>query len=147
MENFFSNIQNKLAAIHYASNNSQAHAFTLTDVSPHLDFYSNVVDMDVTEMSLLDFHCDETTQHIHMKAIANLTHAIGNRCKDTTETVELQLIKSAACKTQAVCGPSVLKCRNCGASISLLNGGKCEYCDTELNLWEHDWVIADYNVL
>ena len=147
LENFFSNIQNKLAAIHYASNNSQAHAFTLIDVSPHLDFYSNVVDMDVTEMSLLDYHCDETTQHIHMKAIANLTHAIGGRCKEIPETLELHLIKSAACKTQAVCGPSVLKCRNCGASISLLNGGKCEYCDTELNLWEHDWVIADYNVL
>ncbi|MBQ9636009.1 MAG: hypothetical protein IJV12_07380, partial [Acidaminococcaceae bacterium] len=87
------------------------------------------------------------TQRIHMKAIASLTRAQGNRCRETSETVELQLKKSAACKTQAVCGPSVLKCKNCGASISLLNGGKCEYCDSELNLWQYDWVITDYNVL
>ena len=147
IENFFSNIQNKLAAIHYASSNSQAHAFAAIDVTPYLDYYSDVVDMDVTEMSLLDFHCDEKFQHIHMKTLSNLTRAAGNHCKETSETMELHLIKSAACKTQAVCGPSVLKCRNCGASISLLNGGRCEYCDSELNLWEHDWVIADYQVL
>ena len=147
LENFFSNIQNKLAAIHYASTNSQAQAFTAMDVSPYLEYYNDVVDMDVTEMSLLDFQHDEKSQHIHMKVIANLTCAAGNRCNEIPETVELQLIKSAACKTQAVCAPSVLKCRNCGASISLLNGGRCEYCDSELNLWEHDWVIADYQVL
>ena len=147
LENFFSNIQNKLAAIHYASTGSQAHAFATVELSPYLEYYNDVADMDVTEMSLLDFHCDEKSQHIHMKAIANLTRVTGNSCRETTETVELQLIKSAACKTQAVCGPSVLKCKNCGASISLLNGGKCEYCDSELNLWEHDWVIADYQVL
>ena len=147
LENFFSNIQNKLAAIHYASSNSQAHAFATIELSPYLEYYNDVADMDVTEMELLDFHHDETFQHIHMKAIANLTRVKDNSCREISETVEMQLIKSAACKTQAVCGPSVLKCRNCGASISLLNGGKCEYCDTELNLWEHDWVIADYQVL
>ena len=147
LEHFFSNIQNKLAAIHYASSNSQAHAFAEIDVSPYLEYYRDVVDMDVTEMSLLDFNCDETTQRIHMKAIASLTRAQGSRCRETPETVELQLKKSAACKTQAVCGPSILKCKNCGASISLLNGGKCEYCDSELNLWQYDWVITDYNVL
>ena len=147
LENFFSNIQNKLAAIHYAANNSQAHAFAAVELSPYLEYYSDVADMDVTEMELLDFHHDEKAQHIHMKAISNLTRVTGDSCKETMETVELKLIKSAACKTQAVCGPSILKCRNCGASISLLNGGKCEYCDSELNLWEYDWVIADYQVL
>ena len=147
LENFFSNIQNKLAAIHYASTGSQAHAFATVELSPSLECYNDVVDMDVTEMELLDFTIDEKSQHIHMKALANLTRVNGGSCKETAEAVELQLIKSAACKTQAVCGPSVLKCRNCGASISLLNGGKCEYCDSELSLWEHDWVIADSNVL
>ena len=147
LEHFFSNIQNKLAAIHYASNNSQAHAFAALDVSPYLDYYSDVADMDVTEMELLDFHYDKTGQYIHMKVLSNLTRVKDNSCRETTETVELQLKKSAACKTQAVCGPSILKCRNCGASISLLNGGRCEYCDSELNLWEYDWVISDYKVL
>ena len=146
LEHFFSNIQNKLAAIHYAANNSQARAFAAIELSPYLEYYNDVADMDVTEMELLDFHHDESSQYIHMKAIANLTRFKGNRCRETSETLELKLTKSAACKTQAVCGPSVLKCKNCGASISLLNGGRCEYCDSELNLWEHDWVIAEYSI-
>ena len=147
LEHFFSNIQNKMAAIHYAASDSEAHAFATMDLTPYLDYYSDVIDMDVTEMSLQDFHFDETIQRIRMKAVANLTRAAGNRCSEIAETVELQLEKSATCKTQAVCGPSVLKCRNCGASISLLNGGRCEYCGSELNLKDYDWVITDYNVL
>ena len=146
MENFFSNVQNKLAAIHYASSNSQAHAFTAVDITPYLEYYHDVADMDITEMSLQDFSSDEKIQRIRMNANAVLTRVAGTRCTETTETVELLLEKSAACKTQAVCGPSVLKCKNCGASISLLNGGRCEYCDSELNLKEYDWVITGYQV-
>ncbi|MBQ7058250.1 MAG: hypothetical protein IJM83_02980 [Firmicutes bacterium] len=58
--------------------------------------------------------------------------------------INLTLIKSAACKTQAVCGASVLKCRGCGASLSLMEGKRCAYCGRELDLKMYDWVITNY---
>ena len=36
---------------------------------------------------------------------------------------------------------------NCGASLSLKNGCKCLYCDSELDLINIDWVIDKYDIL
>ena len=59
----------------------------------------------------------------------------------------MTLIKDAGCRTQAVCGASVLKCKSCGASLSLMEGKKCEYCGRDLDLAAYDWVIAKYDVV
>ena len=40
-----------------------------------------------------------------------------------------------------------LVCPNCGASLSLKNGCKCLYCDSELDLVNIDWVIDKYDIL
>jgi len=68
-----------------------------------------------------------------------------NKIKDREERVELRLEKSEHCKTQAVCGPSILKCKKCGGNLSLLEGKICQFCGNELDMREHDWVITKYD--
>ena len=143
-EAFFSNIQNKLAAIHYASRADEVRAFAVIPLENIISAYEDVVDMDVTEFGLLDFYIDDSMQYIEMKADISLLHARESRFFRSSETIRFALAKSALCKTEAVCGPSMLKCKGCGASISLLDGGRCAYCGTELRLWEYDWVITQY---
>ncbi len=143
-ENFFSNVQNKLAAIHYADSAAQVRAFATIGLDGYLGKYRNIIDMDAADMSLLSFRTDDSTQRVEVRADLLLTHAPGVRFSTSPETVFLTLEKSASCKTPAVCAPSVMTCKGCGSSLSLLEGGKCRYCGRELDLKQYDWVITDY---
>ncbi len=147
LEGFFSSLQNKLAAIHYAESEDEIRAFAPASLGGRLAAYADVVDMDVTDLKLFRFEVDETSQRLEMVAVLDLTRAKGAKFTRDKETLHLSLEKSAACRTEAVCAPSVLKCRGCGASISLLEGGRCAYCGTQLNLREHDWVITGYSTV
>lgn len=60
------------------------------------------------------------------------------------EVAKLELEKSADCKTQNISEPSVLKCKGCGMSLSLMDGKRCAYCDHELDFAQYDWVITKY---
>ncbi len=146
LEHFYSGVQNKLAAIHYAERAKEAGAFALVPLDRLLESYRDVADMDVEEICLLDYRADEALQHVELAARVGLIRARGHRFVRDTETLFLSLEKSAACKTEAVCGPSVLRCAGCGASISLLEGGKCAYCDRQLDLRGRDWVISGYQI-
>ena len=63
--------------------------------------------------------------------------------KEQDEKLKITMIKDAGCKTQAVCGPSVLKCKGCGAGLSIMEGKTCKYCGRDLDL-KFDWVISQY---
>ena len=38
----------------------------------------------------------------------------------------------------------MLQCRGCGASVSLVEGGKCKYCGNEIDYADYDWVVVGY---
>ena len=86
-------------------------------------------------------------QTASVSAELRLLEQNGGKIKERAERLKLRLIKDADCKTQAVCGPSVLKCRGCGASLSLMEGKTCRFCGRELDLKRYDWVIKDYEIV
>lgn len=53
-------------------------------------------------------------------------------------------MEKALLSLKEVCGVSVLKCKGCGSSLSLMEGKTCRYCGRNLDLKQFDWVIADY---
>ena len=146
ISDFYSGLQNKLAAIHYADNKEQINAFTVVDLGHLLAKYKNVINIDTEEIILEDYFVDDAYQVATARVKLNvlLNEAMGARSR--IEKLRVQLVKSADCKTQAVCGPSVLRCRGCGASLSLLEGKACHYCGRELDLSQYDWVISDYKI-
>lgn len=146
-EHFFSNIQNKLATIHYADKSEQISVFAEKDLSGFLEKYSDIVDMDVTDITLKKVSFSENISRIDMTSSLNLICLKNNGFYETKENVFISLVKNSSCKTEAVCEPFVLRCRECGSSVSLLEGGKCQYCGSRLNLKDYDWVIEDYRVL
>lgn len=146
-EYFFSNIQNKLATIHYADKSEQVSVFAEKDLSVFFQKYSDVIDMDVTNITFENTSFDEKESRIELSAKLNLICVKDSGFYETSENVKMSFVKDSACKTEAVCEPSMLKCKNCGSSVSLLDGGKCQYCGTPLNLKAYDWVIADYRVV
>ena len=84
------------------------------------------------------YQADDTLQRAAVSAELRLLELRGNRIRERNEKLKMTLIKDAGCRTQAVCGPSVLKCKGCGASLSLMEG-------RNLDLKLYDWVIEKYD--
>jgi len=153
IQSFFSGIQNKLYAIHFADNREQINAFSDVDLSSFLAKYKNVVDIDIISMTMCSYEMLEGNhdmpdgiQNSMVRAELVLRDFIGGHIHEKEERLELHLSKNGRCRTQAVCGPSLMKCSGCGRSISLMEGKKCEYCGHELDMKKYDWTITDYKL-
>lgn len=146
---FYSGIQNKLASVHFAETPQQINAFTTFDLSYMLNAYQNVVDIDTDYISLRYYNVDQASglQVAGVEAYLTLSEYINGKIKRRDEKLQLTLTKSAACTTQAVCGPSIFKCKGCASSLTLLNGRLCPTCGADINLEAHDWVIRNYGFL
>lgn len=144
LQGFYGNLQNKLAGIHFAENSQEINAFSDCDLSSYLPLYQNVVDMEVEFMRLDDYFIENQIQHAKVSAILFLLHLEGDRINRKKEQLKLHLVKSALCKTQAVTGPEITRCKGCGATLLLLEGKQCQYCGSHIPMFEHDWVIVGY---
>ncbi len=146
-EFFYSNIQNKLAAIHYADSNDMVSVFSELELGNLLKNYSSTVDMDVIDIDMKSATFGPDFTNIVLQMTLSLTNLVASRFVESKETVQLVLEKSADCKTKTICEPSAFRCKGCGAPISLLTGGHCEYCGATLNLKNFDWVIKEYRTV
>ena len=147
LQSFFGGIQNKLSAIHYAEFPKEINAFSEKDMSALTEKYKNVVDVDIQNLKMESYRADEKLQSADVSAELRLLELQGSKIKERNEKLKMKLIKDAGCKTQAVCGASVLKCQGCGASLSLMDGKTCKYCGKNLDLKLYDWVIDKYDII
>lgn len=149
---FYSNVQNKLAVLHYAETCKEMEAFgegnsfvdSITDLPKR---YENVVNMDVASMLLNNYEINEKFQV--MDVIANLKLLVYKKghISAEDEKVRIRLVKDKNCLTQVVSGPEILTCKQCGASLSLLDGSTCRYCGDVRKLSKYDWSIEDYEIV
>jgi rRNA maturation endonuclease Nob1 len=146
LSSFYSNVQNKLASVCFADTNSELNAFASSDLSYLKDRYKNVIDIQTEYISLKNYSVEKGLQKARVEAEIKLVSYDGVKCSVKNETVNILFTKSSACKTQVVCAPSLLRCKGCGASLSLLEGKKCKYCGQEMDLEQHDWVIREFKV-
>ena len=147
LQSFFGGIQNKLSAIHYAEFPKEINAFSEKDMSALTEKYKNVVNVDIQNLKMESYRADEKLQSADVSAELRLLELQGGKIKERNEKLKMRLIKDAGCKTQAVCGASVLRCQGCGASLSLMDGRTCRYCGRNLDLKLYDWVIDKYDIL
>ena len=113
-------------------------------MTPLLARFRGVIDCKLLECVLMDYQADGTFQHLHVKAGLLLTKYENGNVRQENFYPRLGLLKSIRALTQSINDVNVYRCDSCGASLSLLNGGKCEYCGQGLNLKEYDWVIEGY---
>ena len=103
--------------------------------------------MTTDYISLKNYYVKNGLQYAEVEANVTLVNFNGNKCKKSSETIKMLLTKSAACKTQVVCGPSIMRCRGCGKPMTLLEGRICRQCGTDIYLERFDWVIREYNLI
>ena len=144
IQSFFGGVQNKLNAIHFADNFNQINAFSDCDLSKNLEEYKDVVDIDTLRITMDHYDVKDGMQTAMVNVLLIVRELKNGKIKEKKEKIRMYLQKNEDCKTQAVCAPSVLKCKNFGSNLSLIDGKRCEYCGQELNMKEHDWVVTQY---
>lgn len=144
---FWSGVQNKLAAVHYADTKESINAFSDTDLARYLDEYADVIDVDFENMKIEDFAIRDGYRQCTVRADLLLRTDDGRRVRSRREHLRLLLSKSADCRTQAVCGPRVFICKSCAASIPLTEGKTCPACGSTFDLKPYDWMITEYRIL
>lgn len=141
---FAGTLFSRIVAIHLADYFNEVSAFTKCDMTNLLPQYSNVIDCSLSKINYQRYYVDETYQYIDLIAYVNLLRLVNDKIIEVPEAIKLTLVKDKNAKSQNICEPTVLRCPNCGGSYNLLNGGHCEYCESELDLVRYDWVISQY---
>ena len=108
-------------------------------MSGYKDKYKNVIDLETEYICMKKYSVSDNLQNAWIEAAVKYVVLEGDKSSVKTANIEMLVTKSAECKTQIVCAPSVLRCKGCGASLSLLEGKRCRYCDTEIDLEKSDW--------
>lgn len=142
----YSNVQNKLSSVLFAQNEAEINTFAETDLRAYLPKFAEVFDYDIDRMRFTGFDADGGLQRITLSADLRLFTFEAGKVKTVKRTAMMRLIKSAACRTRAVCAPSVMRCKSCGGSLSLSEGLVCPYCGVRANVKDFDWVIEEFKV-
>ncbi len=146
-EAFIGNLSNKLMSIHYAESINEIQAFTECDMTQFIHTYKNVLDCKILKCVLMGYHTDGAYQHLDVNVDLGLTIYENNKVLRATTHLGLHLIRSINALTPEANDINIYKCHGCGSSLSLLNGGQCQYCGSGLELKKYDWVITDYTFL
>lgn len=143
-EYFLSNLMSRILSIHYAERMDEVQAFVNINISEYLQQYQDIIECSLNNYILNGYHTDAQRQYMEVTVELTLKYDNGGTFSDDKEKLHLSLTKSINARTGTVSDAIVYSCKGCGASLSLLNGGKCEYCGREINLSEYDWVITGY---
>ncbi|MDE6209193.1 MAG: hypothetical protein K2M73_05890 [Lachnospiraceae bacterium] len=144
-EYFIASLTNKLESIHYAERMDEISAFTYCDLSHKIAGYANVLSCKLMECVITDYKSDDKIQILDVNVVMNLAEIMGMMVQNREEKIRLRLAKSIESKTSAVNDIIVYRCQSCGASVSLLNGGKCSYCGNSMEMIRYDWVVTWYD--
>ncbi len=143
-EYLIGNLTNKLESIYYADRMEDIGAFTYCDISPYIARNRNVFGFNLLECVLMDYTQDDRSQTLEVQAAVQLLALTERGMGKGEEKIRLRLAKSPTAKTSAVNDIAVYTCQSCGASVSLLNGGHCEYCGGRMDMFRYDWVITGF---
>ncbi len=141
VETFIGNLSNKLVSVCYAGSAKEIGPFAVCDMTALIARYRGVIDCKLLECVLTDYRVDGDFQHLQVEVGMMLARYENGRVRQEKDYLNLRLVKSIRALTQSINDVNVYRCNSCGASLSLLNGGRCEYCGRCLDLKEYDWVI------
>lgn len=146
-EAFIGNLFNKITSICYAERLEDISPFVMCDMTAFMQANRRVFDCRLLECVLMDYRTEGKYQHLQVKVRFYAAAYENGNSLVRTEHVGFSLIKSLEAVNRSINDVNVYRCHSCGASLSLLNGGKCEYCGNGLDLKEYDWVIEGYEFI
>lgn len=140
-------LNSRMQVLHFAMQPAETEAFVKFDVKELLTRYANIIYLNMERYRMKETRLDERFQYIRADLVLQCYYHTGKKIKQRNEKVRVTLKRNATAVTQVLNEKVYLKCPNCGVSISLKNGGKCNYCDSVFDLAKIDRVIDQYEIL
>ncbi|MDR1799481.1 MAG: hypothetical protein LBR19_06325 [Bifidobacteriaceae bacterium] len=142
LEAMHQSLDNKLAAVHYATSPQQIETFVNCDLSAHLAGYADVAECQIRNVRFGRFTRAGEWYLATMKVKLRLTRLRRRRKRRQTVRVRLTLQKKVSAAWFA--DPIAYQCASCGGTVNLEQYGVCQHCGTPLELENYDWVMATY---
>ncbi len=143
-EKFASNLEYKLRNIHFAQNANEVNAFASFELSQVISHYNNVIECNIEKLKFLEVTAKGDLILFKVKVKMKLTKLWGDKIKEETEQVILNISLKNIVNNYDESNIIMYKCENCGSTVSLLNGGVCEYCGTKMDYSKYSFIIDSY---
>lgn len=141
---FYQNLEYKLRNIHLTDRVEEVNVFARCPLDSIIEDYKDVVECDMTALRFDNIQKDSDGYRIRVHAKMRLTEYRRNRILIKYETLNLQLFGRPDVVNKPVAALREYKCPGCGASMNILEGGKCGYCQNSYDYSEFGWVIESY---
>lgn len=141
---FFQNLEYKLRNIHFAEKKSEVEAFASFDLEKVIANYENVVECFVRQIKFLNLGKDGDRYLIDVEVSLSLSRLINKKIKTENEKLILKMSGKSGMKINNINSVMEFACNNCGSTIDILKGGKCDYCGENMDYSEYDWIIDGY---
>lgn len=141
-EEFIGSLDCKLKSIHYASDARELTAFVKCDVAPYVKAYQDIISCEIDKIAYKNFWTDESYQYIELHRQIDIKKDGGRHLVNGRGFVAVTLAKKLVNKRKN--DVTMYRCNGCGATISLVEGGKCKYCDNEMDYAAYDWIVVGY---
>lgn len=143
-QDFLQNLEYKIRNIHFADSDAEAVTFTSCDMKDIVKQYKDVVDCSMRKLHFTDIRQDEEKYYLQLTADLKLSMYNGRRIRNKHERVQLTVSGKKEVFLKNTLAIREYKCPNCNGSVSLLEGGKCDYCGTNLDYENYSWLIDEY---
>lgn len=141
---FVQNLEYKFRNIHMTDNAKEVSAFANCDLSEVVAGYTDVVDCNINKVKFTNVTRDEHKYYVDFDVKMRLTRIKGKRVKFENEKIKIKMSLLKGVSDVNVGSIRQYSCPNCGSSVSLLNGGECDYCGTRLEYEKYGYIIEDY---
>lgn len=140
-EEIATGLEYRLKQIHFAENESEIQAFVMEDMSRYLPIYKDIIDLSLYRCIFTSYKKENGFEHLSAYGSLSLLVEENGKIKERKEHIWIGLRRNEHYK-EADSNLAYNICPNCNSTISLLNGGVCEYCGEQLNLIDYDWIIG-----
>lgn len=141
-EEFIGSLDCKLKSIHYATNPQELAAFVKCDIAPFVKSYQNIINCEIGKIAFKNYRIDGEYQYLDIHREIEVLQDCGNYLKPAMGIITVTLAKKVQYKLKN--NVTICHCNHCNSSISLVEGGKCKYCGTEMDYAAYDWIVVNY---
>lgn len=143
-ERFAQDIEYKLRNIHFADHAREVNAFANIDLAPAVDNYKDVIECVLEKMEFMNL--EETVKGLFVTVQVDLilSRLKDGKIREANEKLFLVMSSRWDMKSALADSVSMYCCNTCGASVSLLEGGRCAYCGEKLDYGKYSWMIENY---
>ena len=112
------------------------------DLSEFIEAHGDVFDMSISGIKYLSasFHQATGDDCISLVATVKLYRLRGSFVSESYENITLHVARQRTAHVSP-CVVRQYKCSSCGNAINIFDGGKCDYCGTELDKFSLGWVV------